>query len=351
MVLADTNAAKEAETKGFVEFEDFILERYLEKKIVVIYGNCHTTIIGEYIEKCSSFQERYALYRIDPIQTIDDPSYFERPIFRHCDVFVHQSIRLGNRYGDEYASERIISRLKKDCEVIAIPNVYHLPICFFPQYSEAAEFKKRNGATLFFRDAILDACAARGMSIRQAQGDYTNGQHYADKDIQSGLQKFLEKVELREQDWDIKCSQFIRENYKHTQLFYDPNHPTNFFLRYIAASLLRLLGIHCSKEELESAEIVALTAYEMPILPEVRRSLGLLFPDNQELRRDGVKLEKRAMRVFEYVSEYLSCEWQNPEAPSIYKMKMFAIYARYRLIAFVNRLVNRFKNLVYANQS
>ena len=145
------------EENEYKEFEDYIFSRYFGKKTVVVYGNCHTTVISDYLENCAEFKQEYILYRIKPIQTIDDTGYFDHPIFRYCDVFVHQSIQLKNRYGEEYASENIVKRLKPECRVISIPNVYGLPVCFFPQYIRDTEYKNEVGITVFFRDSLLDA--------------------------------------------------------------------------------------------------------------------------------------------------------------------------------------------------
>ncbi len=55
-------------------------------------------------------------------------------------------------YGEEYSSKNIIKQLKPDCKIIAIPNVYQLPVCFFPQYYKKGEEFRDKINTIFFRD-------------------------------------------------------------------------------------------------------------------------------------------------------------------------------------------------------
>jgi hypothetical protein len=111
------------------------------------------------LEANPEFNKHFYIYLTERIQNITDPKDLYQECYSQCDVFIHQSIRLNNRYGEDYASERIIARLKPGCKVIAIPNVYHLPLCFFPQYYDAHELKNKavkGGLTFFFRDSIID---------------------------------------------------------------------------------------------------------------------------------------------------------------------------------------------------
>lgn len=126
-----------------------------KKKTVVVYGNCHTSVIIEILNQCRLFNENFEICPIKPVHMIKDPTYFKMKIFSECDIFIHQAIRKNNRYGKEFASEEIIKNLKTGCKVISIPNVYHLPTCFFPQYYEGIELRVNHGkVTVFFRDLI-----------------------------------------------------------------------------------------------------------------------------------------------------------------------------------------------------
>jgi hypothetical protein len=304
---------------GLVEFDDYLCEEYIDKSIVIVYGNCHTTVISDYLEKCEAFNERYYLYRITPVCLISDKSYFNEPIFRYCDYFIHQSIQLANRYGEEFASEKIFSILKKECNIISIPNVYHLPMCFFAQYSSENVFTRLGGEGIFFRDKLLDRYAEMGLSVKKSYNSYIHDESFDDKTLDALFEIFIDKVEKREKDWDVKCKDFIIENYKTHQLFYDPNHPTNYFLLYIVSELLKMLDVQFNKEELANENIVALTGFEMPILPEVKNHFGMVFCDNDNMRAQGSKAKIGKMNTYEYVSQYLSYEWQNPKIGFLYR--------------------------------
>ncbi|MCB7319562.1 WcbI family polysaccharide biosynthesis putative acetyltransferase [Lacrimispora sp. 210928-DFI.3.58] len=327
---------------GMIEFEDYIYERFLGKRIVVIYGNCHTSIIAEILNQCVEFNQEYKVYAIKPIHTIDSVSYFDKPIFRYCDVFIHQSIQKENRYGAEFSSQNIILRLNAKCQVIAVPNVYRLPVCFFPQYTREAEFVKRDGDSVFFRDSVLDDAAERGLSYKDTLDDYWNNIHFTDEHLDRLLELFFAKVEEREKDWDIKCLDFIKRSYKESQLFYDPNHPTNEFLFYVTMELLSLLGIQTKRNTLLDYDLPVLSGYEMPILPEVKAYFGMSFPDPQIMRhRSYNKVRMGNMKGYrDYVKQYLSCEWQNKKVKTLYAVKWRGVYYLMKVYNRIYKLIS-----------
>lgn len=276
------------------------------KKTVVIYGNCHTGVVKRYLETSKEFNELYEVYPIEEIQDVKDASYFEQSIFKTCDVFIHQSIRENNRYGKEFSSANIISRLKADCKVIAIPNVYHLPMFLYPQYSEEKELRY-NDQTYFFRDKIIDEQLKKGVSAKKIAETYYDYEFNKD-DILEGYNKFLEKVRIREKEWDIKVSDFIQGNIQNERLFYEMNHPTNFLIKYYAKGILEIL----IQGEFSISEIndYRMDSYEIPILNCVVDALDLKYcSDGKELRVSGVKILPGRMLIENYVKQYIAMIW------------------------------------------
>lgn len=324
IIPQDESLYQELVVNGMVEFEDFIKEQYYQKKIVVIYGNCHTTVIAEVMSGCKEFQKEYAIYPIKPIHLINSADYFEHPVFKCCDVFIHQSIQKQNRYGEEFASENLISLLRKDCLVISIPNVYHLPMCFFPQYYPENEFVVAKKGTIFFRDHIIDRLFCEGKSVKQIEAEYLHGQHFLSKELAELFDTFLKKIQDRERDWDVKITDFIKNNYQKEQLFFDPNHPTSVFLKYVASEVLSLLNINYDKDWLVKIKVKELDSYEMPIYPTVKENFGMTF-SNCYYRQTGRKARRGSMNLKEYILQYISFEWQNPNVRKGLRMKSYII--------------------------
>lgn len=304
------------------------------KKVVIIYGNCHTTAVANYLVQSAEFTSEYAIFPLKAIQDIKNREYLNGKIFAVCDVFIHQSIRLNNRYGAEFASENMMRKLKKDCRIIAIPNVYHLPMCLFPQYSDKPEFRGLKGDGVFFRDLLLDQLFSEGVSVKGALNKYLCQTDGIAANIEEQFKCFIEKVQKREAEWDIKISPFILKYYKHELLFFDPNHPTPFVIRWMGKEVLRQLKITIKSD----ADIVdmRLDTYQMPICGAVIAALDLSY-GNEELRKTGRKLENKKMFLADYIKQYYSLEWQNKELPLRRRLQSFAMFCKIEFDKFIRK--------------
>ena len=313
------------------------------KEAVVIYGNCHTAIIAQMLETCREFNDKFYIIPTKRIQEIKDPKELYEDCYSQCDVFIHQSIRLNNRYGEEYASENIIARLKPGCRVISIPNVYHLPLCFFPQYSDAQELR-RGGVTYFFRDSIIDSHLGRPFKLAElVKRDYEDPGLYNKESIVAAFDAFVDKVRRREKDWDIKVSDFILKNYRSHQLFYDPNHPTNFFLNYIASEILKIL-INYNVDDSHSLKIDnCLDSIEMPVCKAVVEALHLDW-NNDVIRRSMPHTNRLGcnMNLSNYVYQYLSCVWIERKCPKSTKITSRLLWTLNTIVLKYHLMFNHF---------
>ena len=301
------NSQSISKQNELVEFEEFVYEKYLGKDIVILYGNCHTGAVKRVLQSCKAFNMKYEIYPLKEIQEVSDSSYFESPVFRVCDVLIHQSIWEKNRYGKEYASSNIISKVKDTCKIIAMPNVYHLPICLFPQYYEKTELRYKN-QTYFFRDKIIDEGIEAGKSLKQIAREYYEYK-FDQKKICEDYFKFINKVREREKEWDISVADYINANIKTTLLFFEPNHPTGCLFNYYANIILKILGI--TNYEVDTIDnAVEMDSYQMPFLTEVGKALDIEYSTKgAEIRSTGVKIRKVKMDIQEYVNQYYASLW------------------------------------------
>lgn len=118
---------------GYCEFEDFIPYQIFGRKIAIAYGNCHLEAIKKYLERHRGFDSTYGFYPFPMIQIWKNSKENLMDVLRRCALFIHQSIRKDNGYGEKYASEYLLQHIPKTCEVIAVPNLYGLPKYLFPQ--------------------------------------------------------------------------------------------------------------------------------------------------------------------------------------------------------------------------
>lgn len=297
------------------------------RKKVIIYGNCHTSRIILYLQNCREFNNAYEIISIPPIQVIykeGEKALNDIP-FDECDIFIHQSIQKNNRYGIEFSSSEVIKRLKKNCMIISIPNLYHLPMYMFPQYTSEKEFKFE-GTTCFFRDKILDDIYVKNGTLEEAMQAYCDVKLYSDMCLETLWQEFLEKVKKREKEWDIKISDFLLEN-KSKHLFYDPNHPTNMLLDFVSECLLKKLGIE-NITFINSDLSFRLDAFEMPLCQSV---INYFRIDDMPsvIRHSGQKIYAEKMFLRKYILQYWSLEWQNEALTCEQRDRSYNSYLKY----------------------
>lgn len=308
-----------------------------DKKIVVMYGNCHIGSLTEVLNQCKEFTDKYEIYPVELICNIKDKEYFELPIFRTCDVFIHQSIRKNNRYGEEFASENLIKRLPEHCKIISVPNVYHMPMCFYPQYIEKPEFK-RKGATIFFRDSIVEKMYLDNKSVDEIIETYKDVGLFDTERLQELWCDFIEKVKRRESEWDVKIADYIIEHVGDKPLFYDPNHPREEIIRYIAERVLELLEVDVDGDSVKNVKVKRMTTYEMPICKSVSEYFGFPYDLNDEIRIGGNKLVNIHMYLRDYIKQYIAMMWQDSDLPSFIRLKSLIRYVGMRIVRVVKRI-------------
>ena len=299
-----------------------------------IYGNCHTMIISDMLSNDSDFLSKYAIYQIPPIQKINDKTFFDSPCFSCFDVFIHQSIREENQYGKEYSSKAIIKKLKKDCKVIAVPNLFHMPKFLFPQCNyDKTTLQWRKGNTVFFRDNIIDKGLVYSSSIKKNFRYYQSQTIISEEDVKKSFLTFKEKLLSREKDWDIKVSDYIMNNFQTKQLFYDPSHPTNEYLEYIVLELKELLlGIKYKRVLWDKEKIQKLDVTEMPVLDTVRNALGITYSaDTLRNSANGGRIISSEMDTKEYIHQYILLSWRNTDLNIFSRAGLFIRFVLVRI--------------------
>lgn len=306
------------------------------KKIAIIYGNCHTTAIRQVLEKSDVFNGEYAFFPIKAIQEVKDPEYFKGLFFSDCDLFIHQSIQKNNRYGEAFSSNRIMSGLKDKAEVLAIPNIYHLPMCYFPQYKEGKELKNKYGHTVFFRDVIVDTGIANNESIDEIVEKYLANDFFSEQYMESLYETYISKVKKREDEWDVKIADFLIDQ-RNKNLFYDPNHPREIVIEYICKSIMEKLGFKgCS---LDMNQMKPLDDHEMPLCKDVIDFFGIELNEKEyKIRKSGNKLLRGEMYLKEYVDQYMSLLWQDSSYGKIIQRKSRKKYIYYNFVNVARRI-------------
>lgn len=289
---------------GFKELVNFIPSEALNKKVVLLHGNCHMTSIKLLMETSEDFVKNYYIYDLPRIQEIRK-GYIDEDLLHYCDVFIHQDIREDNSYGYKLSDEYMIKRLGRDAKRICVPNLFGLGRGFFPQtvlWNENNPVFRKNKNGLFpHGDENIMKLMNAEWNIEDIIKRLKGGGVYTGEYILECFNLYLDKIKEREQKWDVKILSYILEKYRKEKLFYDLGHPCNNVMKEICKGIFRILGI----DSLTIGNISQnMDAYEQPIYPCVARALNLDY-EYRFIRCSGIKLDSGEMDFEEYIRQYI----------------------------------------------
>lgn len=117
---------------GLKEFVDYAYYKWINRELVLLHGNCHMSIIKEYLESSETFTDKYAIYPNPLIH--NNSGGINDFVLSNCDIWIHEEILKENKYGyflsDEYIRNRFMELSVNPIELI-IPNLFGLGKAFF----------------------------------------------------------------------------------------------------------------------------------------------------------------------------------------------------------------------------
>lgn len=294
------------------EFTDYIYYKWIDKRLVLLHGNCHMSVIQAYLESSRGFGDKYAIYPNPPVYN-NEKGTIDAVVLKNCDIWIHEDIRSDNPYGyflsDEYVRQQWMKDtngdLKNKIEII-VPHLFGLGKAFFPQMAWNHKNEKLNNAQdangMFpHADVIIDQCVEKGM-VEDDIIAYCMSTDVLDKDlVVNNFEFYMNKIKEREKVWDVKIYDFLLENYQHTKLFYDVGHPTNIVIEKICHDILNRLGI-------DSDDIytdLVMDEYENPVYPTVKYWLKLQWNEKEIRKSYSARKCCNKMDFKEYIREYL----------------------------------------------
>lgn len=310
--------SKVLDAKGLIEFRDYMSIYNYHKKFVILYGNCHMIVISKYLQQQVEFYKNYYIRNFYIGQKIA-PSENE---LKHCDILIGQDIRKDNELGMPDIGSLI--KLAAACQKVIIPNLYGYKF-FWPQvlgrfdnienwhigddripendmnnlsYNARGPVKWMIG----WRDKYIEEELKKGNNVDQIYEKCMSRDIFRSDEIEKTFQGAIDSLLEREKACDITISDYILENYRDKELFYDPGHPTNIIFREYVRRILKVLNI--SKTEFCDCGF-QLDSSEIFIYECVRKSLGLKYAKRylKHYETRGT-LWNRPISVKEYIMQY-----------------------------------------------
>lgn len=286
---------KELIELGYVEFTDFIPYTIYNKKMALAYGNCHMRAVKRYMELSCKFDSQYGFYPLHEIQNLK--KFPSDDIIRHADLILHQSIQENNKYGKQYASERLLEKASENSIILSLPNLYGLPKALFPQLVKEEKQKKLQNSFMIGTEINVARWICEGKKIEDMAYYIQCGGVYSDSEIKMYWKEFINKLLDREKQWDVKISDYILNYYKTQKLFSDTWHISTVMARVIAERTLLKMGI-CERIE---ETIPCLDDYEVFLYEDVKRALGITWNEHFIRQYTRFHPKKCHLNLIEYI--------------------------------------------------
>lgn len=260
-----------------------------------------------YLGSNKEFVSKYFIYDVTPIHE-KNASEFPDKLLSVCDVYLGQDIRKENKFGIQFSDEYIVERLRPDCKRIIFPNLVGMGKMMFIQSYYEAGGKNADAAMPYgffpYGDSVIDRLYEEGYSAEEIIIEIAKGKFFSEEQIRSNFDEMVEQFKKRERNWDVKIVDYILENYRERQVFYDHYHPTNVLYEYIAREILGQLNVSAKQLACPWEQ----DSYETFVYPEVARALEMKWwNDNCELRKQATSYRFEAhMDYGEWVREYIA---------------------------------------------
>ena len=285
---------------GLKEFQDYIYWKLFGKKMVYLHGNCHMLVVKEMLNTSKEFVDNYGIY---PLKCVQDIEEIEKNVIKNIDIIISQDIREDNSYGKKLSLDYLKELSPNNTKIIVIPNLFGMGKAFFPQDipGSCRPIGEDFNGMFPHEDRIINECLEKGWDVERIVYEILNGCPINKKEIEENLNSVFSKFKKRMQKCDIDEYDFIVENYKKKQLFYDVGHPTNYLIKDMVIKAMYMLGIEDDCDE----NVANLDGHEVPLYQCVSKVLGLEW--TKEYLRESVagKRLTNTMDVAEYVKEYV----------------------------------------------
>lgn len=308
---------KNLKEMGLSEFINYTFSERMDKKLAILYGNCHMDVLERYLNSNPKFADEYYIKRF----FVAHGEVPDENDLSHCNLLIGQDIW---DKGGHSSIEQLKSQTKESCLKIVIPNLYGTNL-YFPQvekgalenyegflkhfaedalgYRENHSEQKNAVKNIGFLDVNLNTIW-NGLPVEVIKNKIENEIIYNKEDIISRFEREIEKLKNREEKCDIVISDYILEHYQQRQLFYDPCHPIEEVICEKGRRILDFLGI----EIIEYDKICRLLdGAEIFIYGCVKLALALEF--QQDYIRIGINrnytLRKKPLCLEEWIEDCL----------------------------------------------
>ncbi len=221
------------------------------RKYAVISGNCQTSRYEDLLVRNQEFSREYIIVKVPKVcDWISKASLMEKwlkddAFWKNVDLYIYQYVKEENRFSKLLFSDRTLGRLRQDCKKLRIVNTYFDG--YWPQIRRLTIAERRclswdKSGLLGYSDKYIEKFMKQGLAFNEILDKIEKVDFLSEHEMKEAVQNSLAKIKDKEQDCDVKISDYIIDNYDKRQLFYAPNHPIEELLLVYLNRILKKLG-------------------------------------------------------------------------------------------------------------
>jgi hypothetical protein len=251
---------------------------------ILIYSNCHGGRLHQMFDTHPSTKNRFSVSYISNYEELRNEtlSPVHLQMIRDCDFFIYQPFNKTYE-NTEYDINSIRRHLKPSCVVFRI-NYYRFKGFWYESsvkpYAAHGYYKFLDGPVDF---GLHNSFASADTKMSKSEVRRKIDEIVLDELSFAGyFQEELEKFKDLDAKSDVKMYDFFIENYQTVPLFHDCFHPNSrFFYEVFRQTVDTLFQISIPAiDDIFVKEIYELTTWAQPILPAIKKQLGLTaIPD------------------------------------------------------------------------
>lgn len=249
---------------------------------ILFYGGCHAQVLHRIFSEC--FSEKIKAKLLINFKAIAELKSFPYDELKDIDVVIYSPIVSKESWNTIH--------LKNFCDENGIKTICYPWLEWHGYFPECSKGNFLGGQSWVYPKLDTLAKSIRSFNIFFA----------AVLDLQTetkdNLKKTTERLRVQEVscDVDILVADFIIENYRSERLFLNPNHPSKALYEYVANAIAEKLNLTFPDmffQELPEPQ----AGDEFPILPTVRKDLGLSFGETGFANKEILRTSK----VFDFL--------------------------------------------------
>lgn len=224
------------------------------KQICMLHGNCQMSVILKYLNHNYKFNDEYIVLKYPDFFAMNDnmKEVYNCDVFhKKIDLFISQLVSEQNKFGRDVSTSYLKSKLRSDCKVVTIPNMYMH--AYFPQHNRISDQVHRIWGIKSFEwgDKYLDGFCYQRIPYSDIMDKVCDIDFIAPEVLDNLFLNDFAEMERRDELVDVRITDFLKKWAKKEILFYSVNHPKNIVFNELVKRLLVYLGYYSSVEEVE----------------------------------------------------------------------------------------------------